>query len=230
MKKVTTCAFLCVLIFSLFVSCTQAQSPQETDLTAQTQVILQSEENVDVAQNEQLAQTEEQEQATEVSEQTQEESLQQKPESPETQIEPEIEINEQEIEKNYCTIAIYCDTILDNIEKLDIAKQSIVPQDVVILPPTQIEITQGQSVFDALLEVTRKNNIHMEFSYTPGYDSTYIEGIANLYEFDCGSLSGWIYFVNGEGAGVGCDQYKLNNGDEIQFHYTCQMGQDIKIK
>lgn len=37
----------------------------------------------------------------------------------------------------------------------------------------------------------------MESNWTPAYNSAYIEGIGNLYEFDCGNLSGWMYSVNG---------------------------------
>ena len=33
-------------------------------------------------------------------------------------------------------------------------------------------------------------------SKTPIYNSAYIEGIHNLYEFDCGSLSGWENLYN----------------------------------
>ena len=39
----------------------------------------------------------------------------------------------------------------------------------------------------------KKNKIHMEFENTPLYNSAYVEDIANLYEFDCGELSGWMY-------------------------------------
>ncbi len=230
MKKVTAFAVLCVLIFSLFVSCDQPKEPQAPDLNAQTQVILQSEDKVDTAQPEQPPLNQTQEQPPHALEQPKEPAPAEKPQEPEIEPAPATEVKEPETEKNYCTVAIYCDTILDNMEKLDVAKQAIIPQDGVILQPTQIEITQGQTVFDALLEATRKNNVHMEFSYTPGYDSTYIEGIGNIYEFDCGDLSGWLYFVNGEGMGVGCDQCEVMPYDEIQWHYTCQMGQDIKIK
>ena len=38
----------------------------------------------------------------------------------------------------------------------------------------------------------------MEFSIVPLTGGAYIEGIGNLYEFDCGSVSGWMYRVNGE--------------------------------
>ena len=36
----------------------------------------------------------------------------------------------------------------------------------------------------------KANKIHMESSFTPVYNSAYIEGIHNLYEFDVGKLSG----------------------------------------
>ena len=73
----------------------------------------------------------------------------------------------------------------------------------------------------------KSRKIHFEFTINPMYDSAYIEGIGNLYEFDAGELSGWIYRVNGKIMSVGCSQYKLKNGDKIEFLYTCNMGKDL---
>ena len=70
-----------------------------------------------------------------------------------------------------------------------------------------MEFTEGESVFDVLKRVCRENKIHMEFSETPVYQSAYIEGIGNLYEFDCGEGSGWMYRVNGEFPNYGCSRY-----------------------
>ena len=56
---------------------------------------------------------------------------------------------------------------------------------------------------------------------TPVYNSVYIEGINNIYEFDCGELSGWLYKVNNESPGVGCSLYKLKDGDVVEWIYTC---------
>ena len=50
--------------------------------------------------------------------------------------------------------------------------------------------TDGESVYDVLQRVCKANKIHMESSFTPVYNSAYIEGIHNLYEFDVGKLSG----------------------------------------
>ena len=69
--------------------------------------------------------------------------------------------------------------------------------------------------------------IHMEFEDTPMYNSAYIEGINNLYEFDCGELSGWMYKVNGWFPNYGCSRYQLKEGDVIEWVYTCDLGVDV---
>lgn len=67
----------------------------------------------------------------------------------------------------------------------------------------------------------------MESSYTPVFNSAYIEGINNLYEFDCGEGSGWVYSVNGVYPNYGCSNYKVKPGDSIEWHYTCNYGKDV---
>ena len=59
----------------------------------------------------------------------------------------------------------------------------------------------------------------MEFAFTPVYDSVYIEGINNIYEFDCGERSGWKYSVNGKYLPVASSDYKVKSGDKIVFTY-----------
>ena len=60
------------------------------------------------------------------------------------------------------------------------------------------------------------------------YNSAYIEGINNLYEFDCGELSGWMYKVNGWFPNYGCSACKVENGDDIVWCYTCKgFGKDV---
>lgn len=62
---------------------------------------------------------------------------------------------------------------------------------------------------------------------TPIYNSAYIEGIGNLYEFDCGELSGWMYKVNGWFPNYGCSRYRLKSGDRVEWVYTCDLGRDV---
>ncbi|MDR0886857.1 MAG: DUF4430 domain-containing protein [Clostridiales Family XIII bacterium] len=131
--------------------------------------------------------------------------------------------------KHTCTFSIECGKILDNIAKLDPAKVGIVPKNGIIYAKQTVAFNEGDSAFDLLKRETRNNGIHLEFTNTPAYNSAYIEGIANLYEFDCGSLSGWIYSVNGQFANNGSSNYKLKDGDSIEFHYTCDLGRDFGV-
>lgn len=125
-----------------------------------------------------------------------------------------------------CTMSISCATILSNRDKLAPEKAGIIPSDGVIYAERSVEFDEGETVFDLLLRETRANKIHMEYVDTPAYNSAYIEGIANIYEFDCGSLSGWIYRVNGVSPGYGCSRYVLKNGDRVEWIYSCDLGRD----
>ncbi len=130
-------------------------------------------------------------------------------------------------EKLTCTLSVRCDTILKNIKWLNPEKVELVPENGVILPVTTVSFYEGESVFNVLQRVMKKAGIHMEFENTPMYNSAYIEGINNLYEFDCGELSGWMYKVNGWFPNYGCSRYQLKQGDVIEWVYTCDLGVDV---
>lgn len=126
-----------------------------------------------------------------------------------------------------CTFSISCETILDNMDKCAESKKVLVPEDGIILPATEVTFSDGESVYDVLQRVCKANKIHMESSFTPVYNSAYIEGIHNLYEFDVGKLSGWMYAVNGWFPNYGCSRYQLKNGDVVAWRYTCDLGYDL---
>ena len=135
---------------------------------------------------------------------------------------------EEEAKKTYCYITIRCDTILNNMDDLDPEKAPYVPENGVILWKKKIEFTDGESVFDALKKACNKYGVQIEYSYTPMYESYYIEGLNHLYEFDCGPESGWMYKVNGWFPNYGCSSYKLKKDDEIVWCYTCKgLGADV---
>ena len=113
-------------------------------------------------------------------------------------------------------ITIRCDTIKDK-------SSEYVPDDGIILETTEVEIGEDETVYDVLLDVTKENKIHLETSGS----SVYVQGIANIYEFDFGDLSGWMYFVNGESPSVSCSEYVVSDGDEIEWLYTCELGEDL---
>ena len=129
--------------------------------------------------------------------------------------------------KYTCTFAIECATILNNLPQLAPEKLGMVPSNGVILPKQTVTFYEGESVFDVLQRLCRDKGIHMESSWTPIYNSAYIEGIQNLYEFDCGNLSGWMYRVNGWYPNYGCSRYQLAQGDVVEWRYTCDLGKDI---
>lgn len=140
-------------------------------------------------------------------------------------VEPEdVEISSSEYT---CYLTIKCDSILDNLEWLDPEKVELIPEDGIIFPRTEVAFYDGESVFNILSREMKKNKIHMEFVNTPMYNSAYIEGIHNLYEFDCGELSGWMYKVNEWFPNYGCSRYLLKENDDIVWVYTCNLGIDV---
>lgn len=148
------------------------------------------------------------------------------PEGKPMPVEPE---NQQiNSEKSYtCTFSIECSTILNNLDILDPDKLEMVPSGGTILSTTTVTFYEGESVFDVLQRVCRNSGIHMEASWTPIYNSAYVEGIHNLYEFDCGALSGWMYRVNGWYPNYGSSRYQLQQGDVVEWRYTCDLGHDV---
>ncbi|SFM26936.1 protein of unknown function [Paenibacillus sp. 1_12] len=125
------------------------------------------------------------------------------------------------------TLSVTSKTILDNMSIFNKDKLEVLPADGVIYKAQTVTFYEGESVFNVLLREMQKNKIHMEFTMTPIYNSNYIEGIHNLYEFDCGELSGWMYKVNGWFPNYGSSRYILKEGDVIDWVYTCDLGRDV---
>lgn len=127
-----------------------------------------------------------------------------------------------------CTIEIRCDTILNNMGNLTAGKEGYVPSNGTILATVQVGFEEGETVFEVLNRVCDSTGIQIEYSWTPMYNSYYIEGINHLYEFDCGAESGWMYKVNGWFPNYGCSSYVLDDGDVIVWCYTCKgLGADV---
>lgn len=126
-----------------------------------------------------------------------------------------------------CTLSVTCKTVLDNLELLDPAKKNCIGDNGVIYAKKTVSFEEGETVFDVLSREMQKNGIHMQSSFNPVYNSRYIKGINNLYEFDCGEGSGWMYRVNGVFPNYGCSQYQVEDGDTIEWLYTCDLGVDL---
>ncbi len=67
----------------------------------------------------------------------------------------------------------------------------------------------------------------MSSSYSATMESYYVEGINHLMEFDGGTGSGWVYFVNGICPNYGASAYEVMDGDTIKWCYTLDYGYDV---
>ena len=131
-----------------------------------------------------------------------------------------------EDEAMVCRIVVRCDTLLSRLDELAEEKRGLVPENGVLLDVTA-EFWEGESLMNILTRETRRARLHLEFVNTPGLGSSYVKGIGNLYERDCGPLSGWIYKVNEVFPGFSCSNYMPADGDVAVFAYTCDMGADV---
>ena len=127
-----------------------------------------------------------------------------------------------------CDLEVHCRQAWENIDLISEEKRGVVPSGGAIFQGEDVEFQEGESVFDVLQRELYSRKIHLEFVKTPMFNSVYIEGISNLYEFDMGEYSGWLYRVNGEKPNIGSSQYKLKNGDKIEVYYSINYLEDKK--
>ena len=117
------------------------------------------------------------------------------------------------------TMSIRCNAVKND------KKPDYIPEDCVILDDTEFTVSEGDTAYDILLEASKRYDIRIDNRGTVG--NAYIAGIADLYEFEYGDLSGWMYRVNGEFPDVGCQSYTLSDGDRIEWLYTKNIGKDL---
>ncbi|CAK7056589.1 DUF4430 domain-containing protein [Tissierella sp.] len=135
------------------------------------------------------------------------------------------EPEEQKPKENTITITIRCDTAVNKGMHKEPEFKGIVPESGVILSTTTFKIKEGDTVLNVLEAARDKYKIQM--AYRGNKESAYIEGINNLYEFDGGRWSGWMYCVNGWYPNYGAGVYVLQSGDVIEWNYTCDLGKDL---
>jgi hypothetical protein len=97
-----------------------------------------------------------------------------------------------------------------------------------ILESTEVEIKEGDTVLDVLKSVTRQNKIPM--SYRGKKSTAYVEGIDNLFEFDEGAKSGWLYRVNGTIYNKSAGACIVEDKDVIEWFYTVDFGKEMGIE
>ncbi|HNZ40831.1 MAG TPA: DUF4430 domain-containing protein [Clostridia bacterium] len=90
----------------------------------------------------------------------------------------------------------------------------------IILSEYAVSLKEGTTVFDITFAACKDNGILMSSRGT--VVTRYIEGIADLYEFDLGPASGWVYYVNDISATIGCGLYEIKEGDKIRWEYIIE--------
>lgn len=113
-----------------------------------------------------------------------------------------------------CTVTISCSDILNNMDSLKPEKAGLVPESGIILSTT-VTVTEGETAYEVLRRACTNAGIPLDAS------AGYVKGIQNLYEFDCGSNSGWKYTVNGMFPNYGSNAYVLKEGDSVLWNYSC---------
>lgn len=115
-----------------------------------------------------------------------------------------------------CTFSIDCKNA---IGKLPPNLEAVLPSDGMILKSITVTCTENETVLSALKRICKEKNIAIESDF-----SGYVRGIAQLYEKDCGTNSGWMYSVNGVFPNIGAGAYRLKEGDVVAWRYTCEYG------
>lgn len=135
-------------------------------------------------------------------------------------------------QKQTVYMTIRCDTVLDNYDKLDesLRSEKYVPEDGMILKRTKVAFEEGDTVFDVLVNASKEHKIQLDYDGADknSYGTVYVKGINQLYEMSCGELSGWVFLLNGEKKDNGASAFDVQDGDEIEWVYTCDLGRDVE--
>lgn len=119
-----------------------------------------------------------------------------------------------------CTVTVECKSILDHMDDLKEGHEEFVPDDGYIIKNYTYKAKKGYTAYDALKGACKKNDIKLTAKST-SY-GTYVSGINNLDEFDCGDQSGWMYSVNGQFPNTSCGNLTVKDKDNIIFEYVCE--------
>ena len=119
-----------------------------------------------------------------------------------------------------CTLNVECKSILNNMDKLKDGHSEYVPANGYIIKGYKYTAKAGFTAYDALKKACEDNGIKL--TAKSSMYGTYVSGINNIDEFDCGSQSGWMYSINGNRPNVSASSQRVTDGDEITFEYVCE--------
>lgn len=129
-------------------------------------------------------------------------------------------------------LTVDCTSVLENYKDLtpSLKNSNIIPSTGYIIEKTEYVLRDKDTVFDILNRSLRYNKIHFDYqgAMENSFNTVYVKGINNLYEYDCGPLSGWTYSVNDTFPIKGMSDYILKDKDDIKVVFSCSIGDTIK--
>ncbi len=84
-----------------------------------------------------------------------------------------------------------------------------------ILSPTTVSFKDGDTIYDILMQAAKNKVVARGSGAT-----VYVEGIYNIFEFDYGVKSGWVFKQNGASITKSIGVIKVKDGDRIECFYT----------
>lgn len=129
----------------------------------------------------------------------------------------------KEVSGDVCYVTIDCHNAL-SAASLSPDKKELQPEDGIILNKAAVPVTEGMTAMDAFEKACK--DAKLQFEYGTFSSMKYVDGVNNLYSKDCGDLSGWFFFYNGESPSVGMENLKVEKDAQILIIYSCDMGAD----
>lgn len=128
--------------------------------------------------------------------------------------------------KKTCTIEINCNLLVGK-DLSGTGLETLVPANGEILKTTEVTFSEGETVYDVTLQVTKTLKIHMASEGSQAMGNLYIAAISNIYEKAYNSKSGWVYLMNGVQPGLGSSKTELQDGDKLVWAYSLDNGNDL---
>ncbi len=94
---------------------------------------------------------------------------------------------------------------------------SVYGPDSVLLSGKQISYVNGMSAYTILKNYS---GLSVASSWSNSYGGYYVSSVSGYSELDYGSMSGWMYSVNGTVPNVSASSYTLSAGDNVLWFYT----------
>lgn len=102
---------------------------------------------------------------------------------------------------------------------------SVVPNGGVILSATDMEVSDGDTVYSLLERICNYNGIALDA--TKDGTGAFINAIDGIACFDNGPMSGWIFAVNDELPSGDSADCRVKNGDVVVWYYACDVNNGI---